>query len=120
MKGYWSRGLSDEEVVERTRKYLKLGEKVRWLFLLMSLAFLGTAVWFAPAAFHWIETYTKRSNGQWIWFFIGLAAGVSIGTIYLFLLLKAMASFFLFLNALIWSRRDRLLVKYYDEVRARR
>jgi hypothetical protein len=118
MKSYWSRGLSDEELVERTRQHLSLGEKVRWVFLLMTAVFLGTALWFAPAAFNSIETYTRRSGGQWPWFFIGLAVGVSIGTVYLFLLLKAMASFFLFLNALIWSRRDRLLVKYYDEARA--
>jgi TRAP-type C4-dicarboxylate transport system permease small subunit len=115
MKSYWSREVSDEELVERTRKNLNRTQKFRWLFLLYAVVFFGIAIWFAPAAYEWIEKEAQRLSGnQWMPFLVGMSFGMSIGTLYLLLLLKSVAWFILFVNPFIWTRRDRLLVEYHD------
>lgn len=118
MKSYWPQHLSDDELIEQTRRNLSRSQKLRWLYLVYALAFFSIGAWFAPTAYDWIEAVAKKSiaTSQWIPFWAGMSFGTVLGMVYILLFIKAAVWFILFLNPLIWSRRDRLLVEYYDEL----
>jgi hypothetical protein len=49
------RKLSDDELIERTRKQLD-NPKGRWFLLVLAVGSAAGAVWLAPNIFRWIDT----------------------------------------------------------------
>jgi hypothetical protein len=111
------RKLSDDELVERTRKQLD-NPKGRWLLLVLAVASAAVAVWLAPNIFRWIDTL-KASGPQWRWFLLGLASGLAVAGFLMWLCLSSFYWFWLLFAPWLFARKDRLLVQYYDRVHHR-
>jgi hypothetical protein len=110
-----ARHLSDDELIERTRKHLNASRRLRWFFLVLALAWFGMASWLTSAAFGWVEVLAQGRSVQWPWFLFGLSTGLSFGSFIMLLVLKGMLFLYFFIDHLPW-RKDRLLIQYYDQL----
>ena len=106
--------LSDEELIQRTRKRLNTSWKFRVLLLIAGLLWGGLTLWLIPVAFDWIEDGLKQSGAQWRWFYVGMSTG--LGSLLFISAMMAFYLLFLGIFSTILERRDRLLVQYYDEL----
>jgi hypothetical protein len=112
--------LSDDEIVERTRKRLNANWKFRVLLFIASLGFGGILLWGSPMMVKWVTDGLTQSGTQWRWFYMGMSTGMALGTM---LFLGGLMAILFLLMALFpnpFERRDRLLVKYYDKLHGKR
>ncbi len=110
--------LSDEEIIARARKSIGTTRIFRVITLCVALAMGGMAVWGASMFFDWVIDGLKDSRGQWRWFYMGVSTGltavgvfVAVGLVALYWMLTTIVAFY--------DQRDRLLVRYHEELHAK-
>jgi len=115
----WSRRLTDEEFVERHRTYLLTLDRHRpwiilfWAGLAMGLVTFAVWGWDVAMKLAALGNFGQPANGGAVGF--GVLAGVGIG---ITLGGSAIEITHHLLNALFGARSERLMVRYYDLLRA--
>jgi hypothetical protein len=102
MKIFPSRDLSDAEFVEKVRKQVLSARRQSWGALAFSLLHAGLVVfsWYFAIKHHVLQ--------------MGFVAGCFVGTFTGFGVMFAVYYFIIFIQHFFGSRRDKLLVAYYD------
>lgn len=119
MKSLWGRSLSDEEIVARARKQIGKSWRDRVFMFCVALAMAGLAAWVGTMFLDFVIDGLKDSGAQWRWFYFGLSTGVTAAMI--FTAVGYSATCLLFISILsLYDQRDRLLVRYHDELHAKR
>jgi hypothetical protein len=109
--------LSDEEIVARARKNIGTTRIVRVLLSCAALVIGGWSIWGFSMLFDLVIEGLKDARGQWRWFYMGFSTGLTatallmaLGWLAFYWMLTTIASFY--------DQRDRLLVRYHDELSA--
>ena len=86
--------------------------------LCVAVAMLGLAIWGGSLFFEGVIEGLKNSGGQWHWFYMGVSAGAT--AVAVFMVLGQLAVYVLFmLIASAYNQRDRLLVRYHNELHSK-
>jgi len=119
MKLFSSAPLSDEEIVARARKTLATSSAFGVMLIIMSVLMCGATIWGAMFFIDMVIDESERSGPQWHWFWVGLSTGASVAA--LFVGIAHLSLYVVALTTLsFYQQRDRLLLRYHDELRAKR
>ena len=119
MKLISSAPLSDEEIVARARKTLATSRAFGVMLIIMSVLMCGATIWGAMFFIDMVIDEVERSGSQWPWFWIGLSTGASVAA--LFVAIAHLALYLIAATTLsFYQQRDRLLVRYHEELHAKR
>jgi H+/Cl- antiporter ClcA len=115
MKIFSKLKLTDAEYVERIRKDLRVSKKWGWGGLIFSGVLFVAYAYLFPLIPDWIE-FTKKAapNSQSFW--LGIVTGFLLGFLFGGLLLSLGVYFVKSIILILGSRRDKLLVAYYDQL----
>lgn len=103
--------LSDDEFVEKNKKFLRLSKKFAW-FHIAVLILLSV---FFPKLIHWIwQMIDEMSDEARKWALIGLILGFTFGAVIAQYILIAVQSILMSLDLFDFNRSTRLLIKYHD------
>ena len=110
--------LTDDELVEYTRKQLKMGIGKALMFVAIFILFVFGCI---PQLYKFVELQLESGIGEpWASAMSSsLFVGAFVGFFLAIYFQAAVTVLFLLLGKNLVQRRDRLLVKYYDMVRER-
>jgi uncharacterized membrane protein (DUF485 family) len=115
----FSRKLSDAEFVARLHKRLDKGKRYARFGLIFHALFLCVVIYLFISAYDLISSFKAdfgRTPEASTSFQMGLLLGLGIGSFLLMLLFHTIYGFINCLILLLGSRRDKLLVAYYDRL----
>ena len=108
--------LSDQQIVERTRKSLRTSRRVAWLYLALGVLVSAGFIYFLCLGLDWVASADKVFSEETESYKFGLLTGYSLGFVATLLLAKAAFYFYEFIDLLVGNRGDKLLVACYDQL----
>ena len=114
---FWK--LSDNEIIARARKNLAWSRRSRLLLLCVMLVMGALAVSAGSVFFDWVIKGLEDSGGHWRWFYMGVSTGMT-AVVILMAVAQAAVYLLVLIGVSFFDQRDRLLVRYHDELHAKR